>query len=234
MPRPKRKPNYNGTKTMLELLDEICDFFGAPVDDREHEDVDHIKLRGVADHFNITLIKARKLLIMGGKYSTYLSREVQEMYVSGKSIQEIMRKTGLKKSSVYSYLPYNHLAYNLPDSSIEAERQKQYRVRKHNAARSDEEKETKLWEEMTALQGCLFSTCKGLDFTYRIRGGEMFVDRREKSITKASVMAAYRKVKQLGGEVTGPKQLGVFGASYVWPVFVKMGLIKNERMAGRK
>ena len=227
MPRPKRKPNYNGTKTMQELLNEICDYFGAPVDDREWEDVEHVKLRSVADHFNITLIKARKLLITGGKYCTYLSREVQEMYAGGKSIQEIMRKTGLKKSSVYSYLPYNHLAYNLPDSSIEAERQKQYRVRKRNASRTDEEKEEKLWQEMTALQGCLFSTCKGLDFTYRIRGGEMFVDRREKSITKASVMAAYRKVRLLGGAVTGPKQLGVFGASYVWPVFVKIGLVKN-------
>ena len=52
----------------------------------------------------------------------------------------------------------------------------------------------------------------------------------EKSIKKASVMAAYRMVRQLGGEVTGLKQLGVFGASYVWPVFVKMGLIKDERM----
>ena len=229
MPRPKRKPNYNGTKTMQELLDEICDYFGPVVDDREREDIDHVKLRGVADHFNITLIKARKLLITGGKYSTYLSREVQEMYASGKSIQEIMRKTGLKKSSVYSYLPYNHLAYNLSDSSIEAERQKQYRVRKWNASRSDDEKEEKLWQEMTALQGCLFGTCKGLDFTDRIRGCEMLVDRRERCITKASVMAAYRKVRQFGGEVTGPKQLGVFGASYIWPVFVKMGLVKNPK-----
>lgn len=227
MPRPKRKPNYNGTKTMQELLDEICDYFGAPVDDRERKDIDHKKLRGVADHFGITLIKVRKLLITGGKYSTYLSREVQEMYACGKSIQEIMRWTKLKKSSVYSYLPYERLAYKLPDRSIEAERQNQYRVRKRNAARTAEEKEAWLWEEMSLLQGCLFSTCKGLDFTYRIQGGEMFVDRGEKSIPKASVMAAYRKVRQLDGEVSGPRRLGAFGASYIWPVFLKMGLIKK-------
>lgn len=227
MPRPKRKSNYNGPKTMQALLDEICEYFGQPVDDREREDIDHVKLRSVANHFGITLIKARKLLITGGKYSTWLSREVQELYAKGMSIQEIIRKTGLKKSSVYSYLPYNHLAYNLPDSSIEAERQKQYRVRKRNAARTDSEKEEKLWEEMTVLHGCLFSTCKGLNYTYRIKGGEMFVDRMEKGITKASVMAAYRKARELGGEVAGPKELGVFGASYVWPVFVKMGIIRR-------
>lgn len=199
------------------------------MDDRKREEVDHVKLRCVADHFNITLIKARKLLITGGKFSTYLSREVQEMYASGKCVQEIMRKTGLKKSSVYSYLPYNRLAYNLPDSSIEAERQKQYRVRKRNAARTDMEKEENLWQEMNTLQGCLFSTCKGLDFTYRIQGGEMFANQREKSITKTSIIAAYRKVRQLGGEVAEPKQLGVLGSSYIWPVFLKMGLVKEPK-----
>ena len=156
---------------MQALLNEVCEYFGEPVDDREREDVDHVKLRGVADHFGITLIKARKLLITGGKYSTWLSREVQELSAKGMSIQEIIRRTGLKKSSVYSYLAYNHLAYKLSDSSIEAERQKQYRVRKRNATRTDAEKEEKLWEEMTVLQGYLFSTCKGLDYAYRIRGG---------------------------------------------------------------
>ncbi len=234
MPRPKRKPNYNGPKTMQALLDEVCEYFGEPVDDREREDIDHVKLRGVADHFGITLIKARKLLITGGKYSTRLSREVQELSAMGMSVQEIIRKTGLKKSSVYSYLPYNHLAYKLPDSSIEAERQKQYRVRKRNAARTDEEKEKKLWDEMTALQGCLFSTCRGLDYTYRIKGGEMFVDRMKKGISKASVMAAYRKVRELDGMVVGPNQLGVFGASYMWPVFVKMGIIKSSEKNARE
>lgn len=157
MSRKKRKPDYNGLKTMQALLNEVCEYFGEPVDDREREDVYHVKLCNVADHFGITLIKARKLLITGGKYSTWMSREVQKLSASGMSIQEIIRKTGLKKSSVYSYLPYNHLAYKLSDSSIEAERQKQYRVRKRNATRTDKEKEEKLWEEMTALQGCLRS-----------------------------------------------------------------------------
>ena len=48
---------------MRELMDEICDYFGPSLDDREREDIDHVKLRGVADHFNITLIKARKVSI---------------------------------------------------------------------------------------------------------------------------------------------------------------------------
>ena len=34
----KRKPNYNGTITMQELLAAVCDLYGNPVDDRKEED----------------------------------------------------------------------------------------------------------------------------------------------------------------------------------------------------
>ena len=87
------------------------------------------------------------------------------MHAEGKTIAEIMGLTGLKRASINSYLPYAHIVYNLPDISIEAERQKQYRVRKRNNARTNAEKEDKLWQEMTYLQGCLFTTSEGLDFT---------------------------------------------------------------------
>ncbi len=43
-----------------------------------------------------------------------------------------------------------------------------------------------LWEELTDCQKQLFYTAKNLPFTYEIRGGEMFVDRRSKSITNLS------------------------------------------------
>lgn len=44
----------------------------------------------------------------------------------------------------------------------------------------------------------------------------MFVDRKEKSITRATVMKAYGKVVELDGAVKGPKTLGTFGASYMF------------------
>lgn len=227
MPMPKRKPNYNPTSTMQELLTAVCEYYGDPVDDRKEEDIDHVSLHDVAEEFDITVMKARKLLITGGCYSTSLSRKVQELHAEGLTVAQITEKTGLKRASINSYLPYSNIIYNLPDISIKAERQKQYRVRKRNNARTDAEKEEKLWQELTYLQGCLFTTSKGLDFTYKIRGGEMFVDRKEKSITKATVMKAYGKVVELEGTVKGPKTLGTFGASYLYPIFVKMGLIKT-------
>jgi len=179
---------------MQELLTAVCEFFGEPVDDRESEDPDHISLHDVADRFDIAVMKARKLLITGGLYSTSLSRKVQELHAQGLTVAQITEETGLKRASINSYLPYAHIIYNLPDISIKAERQKQYRVRKRNNNRTDAEKEEKLWQELIYLQGCLFTTSKGLDFTYKIHGEEMFVDRKEKSITRATVMKAYGKV----------------------------------------
>jgi hypothetical protein len=41
-------------------------------------------------------------------------------------------------------------------------------------------------------------------------------------------MKAYKRVVELDGEVKGPKTLGTFGASYLYPIFVKMGVIRME------
>lgn len=76
MPMPKRKPEYNPGGTMQELMTAVCDFFGPAVDGREPLE-DHVSLRDVANQFNITVMKARKILITAGLYSTATSRKVQ-------------------------------------------------------------------------------------------------------------------------------------------------------------
>ena len=74
-----------------------------------------------------------------------------------------------------------------------------------------------LWEKIIASQNAVFHTAKGLPFRILIRGNELFVDRRQKSITRASVNVAYRK--WLADKACGPKALGTFGASYLWSLF---------------
>ena len=85
-----------------------------------------------------------------------------------------------------------------------------------------------LWNELVLLQSQTFRTVKGLEYTYQIRGNEMFVSRKTKSITKASVDLALEKIIELSGKVAGPKKLKCFGASYLYPIFIEMGLIKNS------
>lgn len=88
--------------------------------------------------------------------------------------------------------------------------------------------EENLWDALQVFQSCPFQTAKGLEFTYLIKGNEMFFSRKEKSVTRSTVMIAFQKVKELNGNVSGPKKLGCFGASYLYPVFIRLGIVKKE------
>ncbi len=95
------------------------------------------------------------------------------------------------------------------------------------------DRDSALWDALIAWQGEMFYTAKGLAFTYSIRerrdgalGGEMFISRKEKSITQSTVFMAFHKALELGGSVEGPKKLGTFGASYLYPVFIRLGVIR--------
>ena len=77
-----------------------------------------------------------------------------------------------------------------------------------------------LWEMVTDCQGKTIYTAKGLPFTYRVKGGELFADRKKKSITRATFEQAYQKIMDdTEHKITGPKSLNCFGAPYVWAVF---------------
>lgn len=236
MSRPKKKPNYNPDQVMQEFMAAVADAFGS-YDDRE--DKTFPGLNAVAAEFGITALKARKLLITAGVYSTALSRQVAELHDGGVEISRIMKLTGLSRASVHSYLPYTKIPYKLEELSANAERIRLYRERKKKceefrsslptlAGQSKQEQEDTLWSMLLYLQGCVFPTAKGLKFTYKIKGGEMFVNRKSKSITQATVFMAFRKAMELGGAVSGPKKLGTFGASYLYPIFVRLGVIRAD------
>ena len=233
MPRPKKKPNYNPDQIMQDFMIVVADAFGA-YDDRE--DTAPPGLNAVAAEFGITALKARKLLITAGVYSTALSRQIAELQSKKMKMEQIMSATRLSRASVHSYLPYTKIPYNLEELSVNAERIRLYRERKRKCAEFStklstlarqpaKEQEEELWSILIYLQGCVFLTAKGLKFTYKIKGGEMFVSRKSKSITQATVFIAFRKAMELGGVAADPKKLGTFGASYLYPVFVRIGVI---------
>lgn len=88
-----------------------------------------------------------------------------------------------------------------------------------------------LWQNLIQLQGQTFLTARNLEFTYIIKGGEMFVSRKDKSITKATVVRAFEaavRILKNGERVSGPKKLGTFGASYLYPVFEKLGVFDGQ------
>lgn len=86
-----------------------------------------------------------------------------------------------------------------------------------------------LWNVIIAHEGETFYTASGLPFTYEIRGGEFFADRKKKSITRATFEKAFEKIQlDFKQEIVGPKTLNVFGAPYVWAVFAQLGIVDAQ------
>ena len=95
-----------------------------------------------------------------------------------------------------------------------------------------------LWAQIVSLEGHSFRTTRGLEYTYRIKRskddsllGEILFERKEKSVTRATLLLAYQNaiaVQQSEGCVNGPKKLGVFGASYLYPIFLHLGICSRR------
>ncbi len=88
--------------------------------------------------------------------------------------------------------------------------------------------ELEFWERFRACAGRPYTTMRGLKYTFRVQGNELFFDRKHKSITCATVIQAYRKAVELlaeGKPIDGPKKLVVFGSTYLWPVFQDIEVI---------
>ncbi len=97
--------------------------------------------------------------------------------------------------------------------------QQRFREAKNFPAQSEA-----VWEMILICQNRPFHTVRNCEFRYTVRGHEIKISRKEKTITRATVDAALRRaLKQ--ETVSGPKQLGVFGASYLYPLFLYFEII---------
>ena len=90
-----------------------------------------------------------------------------------------------------------------------------------------------LWDALVLLEGKSFETAKHLDYSYSIKGYEIFVSRKDKSITRSIVNLSLWNAMELqksGLPVSGPKKLKTFGASYLYPIFMELGVIVPGEM----
>ena len=230
--RPPKKPDYDRDEELNALVTTAAELFAEPYDDRVERSADAPSIREVAQAMNTTILTARKILITAGYYSTEQSRIVQTLHEQGCDVQQIMDQTGLKRASVHAYLPYMKGKYNLMDVTLNAERRRTFRTRKAACEKLvDSPTEENLWAAIEAFEGYPFSTEKGLSFKYSVKGGEIFFSRKEKSVTRATVLKAFSQARQIQkdeGCVSGPKKLGIFGASYLYPVFIRIGVCTKK------
>ena len=255
MARPKKKIS-DPALSMEQLLNKAVELFQEPYDDRDERDADLPSLRSVADQLNTTILRTRKLLITAEYFSTGTSRMVQEMAAEGRTIAEIMDVTELSRASINSYLPYKNLAFNLDQTTVNADRHRVFRrrvkaVEELNTHAGFPDEMEYLWKAIIAFENYPFKTSgrgsrEGVRFKYTVSktgssggrhydgtevpgyGNELWIEGKEKSISRSTVDLAYKKARELG-VVKGPKALGgVFGASYLYPIFLRLGVCRAE------
>ena len=234
MPRPRKNPEYDPQQLMKELMEEIVFAYRNPEIGRS--DIDgNASLNSLAEEFMMTPLKIRKLLITAGAYRCEQSKIVNDLKSQGKTIEEIQKITGLSRASVHSYLPYTKVIYNMKELSAQAERLRRYRERKNMCEKLSSAMGKMppipydlVWRALEVFVGYPFKTEKGHKFTYQIHGDEIFFSISKQSVTSKSVNESLEAVLELGHdgvEITGPKQLGTCGASYLFPVFQRIGII---------
>lgn len=241
MARPLKKPDYNCDQLQKTVMDMVVDVYENSGSDKAHRSVE-----AVADELQMSRLKVRKILITAGQqehrtiFDSEIGEEVLSLYHNGKSTQEIAAITGLKRASINGYLPYSKTIYKMEEQSVEAERVQRYRERKKKckefcynlASYRQDEIEMKLWDLLIDLQVCTFWTYREKKFHYKIKGRELFANLRKQSITRSSIILAYQnaiRVQHEEGCVSGPKKLSCFGATYLYPIFLRIGFITKEK-----
>ena len=139
-------------------------------------------------------------------------------------------------------------SYSSVDNESPESRERAAAVEALKTAIKDGEWQESLWSCIKLHQGVDFKTAGrgkahtgSTAFTYRLKRSsrtgeltdELIISTRErgKSITRSSVelaLSRYLAVQEAEGMVRGPKSAGqVFGASYLYSVFVRWGVIKS-------
>jgi len=225
MPRPKKKPEYDKNQIIKSLLQAISEYYLSS-DDR------NASLRQVAAEFDISHLKARKLLITAGVFNSDVCDEVNDLKTAGKTIPEIMKITGLGRASVHSYLPYTKVVYNAKELSLNAERLRKYRARQE-AVKSIklciEEKDGELkdivWNTLKLFENYVLYTSSNQKYKYYIYNDELLVKRKEEGISRATLEQALENALKSDRRITEPEQLGVSHAEYIFPLFKRLGII---------
>lgn len=88
--------------------------------------------------------------------------------------------------------------------------------------------EETLWNTIRVFSGYFFETAEGKRFCYNVSGDEILVLKSRESITRADVTIALKEILKLNGVVESLQNMKVPGAGYLYPVFLRFGLIRRK------
>ena len=210
----------------------------------------------LAAEYKTSTVRIRKILITAGVYRTARVDEIIKLRNENKSVNEISKITGIKPAAVRASLPYSKKPYNIDPKTELGDRVDLSRKRKKavtkltkNIAGPDTDFHAcneLLWECVVLFQNYHFHTSGrggkgGVSFRYKLKKSsvtgnvtdEIVIDRKEKSktITRSTVELAFKNaifIQNKEGYVKGPKKLGCFGASYLYSMFIRFGIITDN------
>ena len=117
--RQKLKPGQDLNEVQADLIETVCCEYASGS-----------SVRAVAKKLEISPMKARKILITGGLWTTERSREVAELYERLGSVSRVAEELGLSIGLVTTYLPYRRIVYDLDEKSGNARRIDRWRERR--------------------------------------------------------------------------------------------------------
>ena len=151
-----RKPKYiNPDQTIEAFYASVSDSYHHPAAGEEKENLARKKQELLAEEFEISRIKVRKILITTGDLSYPQTQQIQTLIKSEMSIGAVAEKMGISISSVNSLLPYSKGVYGL-DVSAAADRTQLYRARKQIIADLQDAIQTGDWSLELWRAICLF------------------------------------------------------------------------------
>ncbi len=95
MGRPRKNPDYDPDKIHKELIELAVQLYKK-----------NYSYRNIAVEHNLLVSKVIKLLITAGEYISDICNQINRLYESGKSIQEIQTELEVSRATVQAYLPY--------------------------------------------------------------------------------------------------------------------------------
>ena len=201
----------------------------------ERKSVKKRSLRMVADEFDITLMKARKILITAGAYHSDICDRIIKLKEEGKTIEEIMKMTNLSRASVHSYLPYSKAVYNSKELSQYAERCRTYRLRKEiirqlssGILENSDNVEDTIWTAILLFNKYTFTMQNGEKFRYIINGEELYIIRKKTVITRNTINVALSVLMEKG-KMSEVEWARFYGGKYVQAIFQKFEITESDR-----
>lgn len=181
-------------------MQQAATLFSLPFDDRDERPPDAPSINSVAHQMNISRVKVRKLLITADYYSSAASREIQKLNSCGMSVDQICERTGLKKQTVNSLLPYRKGAYNLEDPPQFAEKCRTFRKRKQACEQLTDHQDSMnccqlLWEAILAFEQYPFRTEDGRRMKYSIDCEQICLN--DRTYCRREIEDAYHRIREI-------------------------------------